>query len=92
MESHRPPPTARRNPPRRAKTTVTPSAPSTRKRPQTSKLLLPTKDPRPKLEEHPLLPSSENLVSNPAKALEENDIKQENPAESVDEKDSNQSN
>lgn len=92
MESHSPPPTARRNPPRRAKTAVTPSAPSTRKRPQTSKLLLPTEDPRPKLEEHPPLPSSENPVSNPAEAPEENDIKQANPAESADEKDSNQSN
>ena len=43
-------------------------------------------DPRPKLEEHPPLPSSENPVSNPAEAPEENDIKQENPAESADEK------
>ena len=49
-------------------------------------------DPRPKLEEHPPLPSSENPVSNLAEAPEENDIKQENPAESADEKDSNQSN
>ena len=92
MESHSPPPIARRNPPRRAKTAVTPSAPSTRKRPQTSKLLLLMEDPRPKLEEHPPLPSFENPVSNLAEAPEENDIKQENPAESVDEKESNQSN
>ena len=49
-------------------------------------------DPRPKLEEHPPLPSSENPVSKPAEAPEENDIKQENPAESVNEKDSNQLN
>lgn len=92
MESQSPPPTARRNPPRRAKAAVTPSAPSTRKRPQTSKLLLPTEDPPLKLEEHPPLPSSENPVSNPTEVPEENDTKQANRAESADEKGSNQSN
>ena len=92
MASHSPPPTARRNPPRRAKIAVTPSALSTRKRPQTSKLLLPTEDPRPKLEEHTPLPLSENPFSNPAEAPEENDTKQSNTGESADEKYLNPSN
>lgn len=92
MDFQSPPPTARRNPPRRAKTAATPSIQSTRKRPQTSKLLPTTEDPPPNLEEHRPLPSSENLIPYPAEAAEDNDTKQANYGESADEKDSKQSN